>query len=211
MANDDDDQATRSTILAAEYTVSDFTQWQSVLAQAPPELRRLGARRLVVYRALDDGDRVFSTVGVRDVRRVQKLVASTLPLEWFDLAGVQDIPSLFVGARIERIDLVQSTEHQVGEVIVAGIVRLDDPRRWLAEVHEAADDLRDGGVLRVYTFQAFDDDREMLILQAIDTEKHARRWMTYHDNVAAWMARAGIGAYPPLFVGRLAIDMRMDD
>jgi hypothetical protein len=205
-----DGEPRRSTIMAAEYTVSDFSHWQSVLAQTPPELRRLGAWRLVVYRALDDGNRVFTTVGVRRPERVQKLLASATPLEWFDLAGVQDIPSVFVGGRVERIDLASSTAADIGSVIVAGVVRLDDPQKWLASVHEAADELRGNGVLRIYAYQAFDDEREMLILQAIDTENHARRWIKYRDEVAAWMARAGVGAYPPLFVGRLASDLQLD-
>jgi hypothetical protein len=28
--------------------------------------------------------------------------------------------------------------------------------------------------------------------------------------VADWMGRAGVGAYPPLFVGRFALDLRVD-
>ena len=210
MTDEGDGRPTRSTILAAEYTVNDFEHWQSILEQTPSQLRHLGARRLVVYRALDEGNRVFTTVGIRKPQRVQKLLASPIPLEWFDLAGVQDIPSLFVGNRVERIDLAQSSAGDLGAVIVAGIVRLDDPRKWLASVHEAADDLRNGGVLRIYVYGAIDDDREVLIMQLIDTERHARRWLKYKDEVAAWMVRAGVGAYPQLFVGRLANDLTID-
>ena len=44
----------------------------------------------------------------------------------------------------------------------------------------------------------------MLILQEIDNEANARRWMDNPDVATEWMAHAGVGVYPPLFVGEFA-------
>ncbi len=52
-------------------------------------------------------------------------------------------------------------------------------------------------------FGAFDDENEVMILQEIDSEQDASRWIDHPDSVAEWMAGAGVGAYPPIFVGRL--------
>jgi hypothetical protein len=192
-----------SIVLAAEYRVKDYARWWSIVEKTPAELRTLGAHHLVVYRALDDGDRIFSTLGVRSREPLRALLGSRQMMEWFDLAGVEDIPSLFAGDVLEKLDLTEFTGRP-GAVIVAGVVRLDDPARWLGGVHAAADQLRASGVTRVWTYRAFDDDQELMILQEIETERQARDWITHGGKVAEWMAGAGIGAYPPLFVGRLA-------
>ncbi|MGH3524068.1 MAG: fatty-acid--CoA ligase, partial [Mycobacterium sp.] len=38
----------------------------------------------------------------------------------------------------------------------------------------------------------------------------ARRWIEQPDTAAPWIDRAGVGAYPPVFVGRLHDMMRID-
>jgi hypothetical protein len=53
----------------------------------------------------------------------------------------------------------------------------------------------------MWVFQAFDDSREVMILQEIDDEASARRWMDNPDVATEWMTHAGVGVYPPLFVG----------
>jgi hypothetical protein len=51
----------------------------------------------------------------------------------------------------------------------------------------------------------------VLILQEIDSEENARRWIQDPDEVAEWMVGAGVGAYPPLFVGEFVNMMRIDE
>ncbi len=50
-----------------------------------------------------------------------------------------------------------------------------------------------------------------MILQQIDDEENARRWIERPDAVAEWMENAGMGAYPPLFVGKLLYTMRIEN
>jgi hypothetical protein len=50
----------------------------------------------------------------------------------------------------------------------------------------------------------------MLLLQ-IDDEAHARHWLQYSDIAAEWLTKAGIGAYPPVFVGKLRRMIRVDE
>jgi hypothetical protein len=198
-----------SSVLASQFQEKNSDLWWSSRRPLPATLPRLRPHPPVLSRGLADADRIFSTVGIRQREPLEALLRSPQIFEWFDSAGVDDVPSIFAGQVIEKLDLTTYTG-QPGAVIVAGIVRLDDPQRWLDNVHASAQDLLAGGVTRVWTYQALDDEQELMILQEIDTEKHAKRWITYKDNVAEWMARAGVGAYPPLFVGRLADVLAVD-
>ena len=62
----------------------------------------------------------------------------------------------------------------------------------------------------MWIFQAFDDEREVLILSEFSDEDGARHWIDHPDAAAQWMTRAGVGAYPPLFVGRMFDMMRIE-
>ena len=41
------------------------------------------------------------------------------------------------------------------------------------------------------------------MLLQIDDESHAQHWLADSELAAEWLGKAGIGAYPPVFVGRL--------
>jgi len=58
-------------------------------------------------------------------------------------------------------------------------------------------------VRRFWIYRALDDQAEVMILLQIATERQAEQWIRHPDAAAAFMAEAGAGAYPPLFVGRL--------
>ena len=49
-----------------------------------------------------------------------------------------------------------------------------------------------------------------MILQQIDNDDSARRWIDHPDAAAEWMEGGGIGAYPPIFVGRFVNMMRIE-
>ncbi len=66
------------------------------------------------------------------------------------------------------------------------------------------------GIRKTWVFQAFDDDHEVLILQEFPDEEGARHWIDHPDAAAQWMSGAGVGAYPPLFVGRFFDMMRIE-
>jgi len=99
-----------------------------------------------------------------------------------------------------------------GAVIVAAIEpvgRLEGPEgrkgldRLRASVHGAVTRLAASGVRRFWIYRALDDQAEVMILQEMATERQAEQWIRHPDAAAAFMAEAGVGAYPPLFVGRL--------
>jgi hypothetical protein len=63
----------------------------------------------VVYRSLQDASRVFVTIGVRERGPVDALLRSPLMFAWFDSAGVDEIPPMFVGQVVEKLNLDPDT------------------------------------------------------------------------------------------------------
>ena len=194
-----------SLVLAADYRVPDFDRWWAKLSGDLPRLPSLGAHHVVVYRSLEDSSRVFVTIGVRERGPVDALLRSPRMLAWFDSAGVEEIPPLFVGEVVEKLDLAEAAAAgvQAGAVIVAAIVSVDQPDRLRAHVHRKAVRLAASGVRRFWIYRALDDQAEVMILQEIASERQAERWIRKPDAVARFMSEAGVGAHPPLFVGRL--------
>jgi hypothetical protein len=194
-----------SLVLAADYRVPDFDRWWTRLSGDLPRLPGLGAHHIVVYRSLEDPGRVFVTIGVHERGPVDSLMRSPVILSWFDSAGVEEIPPLFVGEVVEKIDLAAGPDsgHPAAAVIVASIVSVADPGRLWASIGRAHARLAAAGVRRFWTYQALDDRTEVMILQEIATERQARRWIRYPEAEAEFMSAAGVGAHPPVFVGRL--------
>ena len=194
-----------SLVLAADYRVPDFDHWWARLTGDLPRLPSLGAHHIVVYRSLDDASRVFVTIGVRERGPVDALLRSPVMFSWFDSAGVEEIPPMFAGEVVEKLELAGDAAAPAvpGAVIVAAIApvgRLDQLRD---SVHAAVERLATSGVRRFWIYRALDDQAEVMILQEIATERQAEQWIRHPDAAAAFMAEAGAGAYPPLFVGRL--------
>jgi len=198
-----------SLVLAADYRVPDFDHWWARLTADLPRLPGLGAHHIVVYRSLEDASRIFVTIGVRERGPVDALPRM---LSWFDSAGVEEIPPMFAGQVVEKLELDPAADvaaAPAGPVIVAAIApvgRLDGvegPDRLRASVHAAVARLAASGVRRFWIYRALDDQAEVMILLQIATERQAEQWIRHPDAAAAFMAEAGAGAYPPLFVGRL--------
>ena len=200
-----------SLVLAADYRVPDFDHWWAALTGDLPRLPSLGAHHIVVYRSLDDASRVFVTIGVRERGPVDALLRSPVMFSWFDSAGVEEIPPMFAGEVVEKLELAGDAAAPAvpGAVIVAAIApvgRLEGFEgldRLRASVHAAVARLAASGVRRFWIYRALDDQAEVMILLQIATERQAEQWIRHPDAAAAFMAEAGAGAYPPLFVGRL--------
>jgi hypothetical protein len=195
-----------SLVVASDYEVPDFSRWWGALTRDDSALRHLSAHHLVVYRSLDNGKRVFVTIGIRDRQPLELLLRSPFVLEWFDQAGVEEIPPVFVGQVVEKLELTDAAPDRATSgagVIVAAIVPVSGVDRLQAAIHQSVSHLRSAGVQRLWTYRALDDGHEVMILHEIDTEGHAARWLDHPEESAAWLANAGIGVYPPLFVGRL--------
>jgi hypothetical protein len=129
-------------------------------------------------------------------------------LSWFDSAGVDEIPPMFAGEVVEKLDLDPRAGPSAtpGAVIVAAIApvgRVEGLDRLRTSVHGAVTRLAASGVRRFWIYRALDDQAEVMILLQMATERQAEQWIRHPDAAAAFMAEAGVGAYPPLFVGRL--------
>jgi hypothetical protein len=203
-----------SLVLAADYRVPDFDHWWAALADDLPRLPSLGAHHIVVYRSLEDASRVFVTIGFRERPPVDALLRSPVMFSWFDSAGVDEIPPMFAGEVVEKLDLgsqarpaAEADQAAAAETVVvaaiAPIGQLEGVDRLRARVHTAAERIAASGVRRFWIYRALDDQAEVMILQEIATERQAEQWIRHPDAAAAFMAEAGAGAYPPLFVGRL--------
>jgi len=209
-----------SLVLAADYRVPDFDHWWAALADDLPRLPSLGAHHIVVYRSLEDASRVFVTIGFRERPPVDALLRSPVMFSWFDSAGVDELPPMFAGEVVEKFDLGpqprpagEATGDQgsgpaaaAETVIVAAIAPVDQLEgvdRLRARVHTAAGRIAASGVRRFWIYRALDDAAEVMILQEIATERQAEQWIRHPDAAAGFMAEAGVGAYPPVFVGRL--------
>ena len=151
------------------------------------------------------------TIGIRHRRSVPELLRSPAIFEWFDAAGIDDIPAIFAGEVVEKIDFYEpSPEDVVAGVIVGAVASVDNVSALMDKVHGALDRFKRAGVRKIWVYQAFDDGREVMILTEIDNEASARRWIDHPDAAAEWMATAGLGAYPTLFVGKFAHVMSVE-
>jgi hypothetical protein len=148
------------------------------------------------------------TIALQTREPVVELLRSRAFFEWFDAVGVEDLPAVFAGELIERYDFV--AEPNAPGVVVAGIICVDDPAAFRGQVRETRDMFLEAGIRRVRIFEAFDDPNEIMFLHELSDVGTAERWLRRPDVAAEWFSDAGVGAYPPLFVGRLAHMMRIE-
>jgi hypothetical protein len=209
-----------SFILAADFRISGFDAWWRAVQGDHDDLEALGVHRLVVYRSVEDPGHVFVTAGLRTRDRVDRVLSSPLLLHWFDRAGVQDVPPIFVGNRVEKVRYPRAGEDPVvGDradvptgVVIARVVHLADYERFLADVQAYQRRSAEAGMRQFWIYRAVDDGAEVMSLQEIDTIEHARAWLRRPESDAQVDPDAGAGVYPPSFVGTVAgvIDLGQD-
>jgi hypothetical protein len=188
-----------SLVLASDYRVRDFEAWWSAISRDIEAMAGPSAHHVVVYRSIEDAARIFVTVGVHQQGTLRALLGSPRIFEWFDTAGVQDVPPIFAGEVVEKIELHDSEEPGV---VVASILPVNSVERLLSTIHANLDRLRNAGVLHYWVYRALDDAAEVMILREIATEQQAMRRLLPADAGAKLIAEIG-GVYPPPFVGRL--------
>nr|WP_242657090.1 MULTISPECIES: fatty-acid--CoA ligase [Mycobacterium] len=194
-----------SLVLAADYRINDVDRMWSLIKEGRSPLVALGAHHVVMYHSIWEPGRVLVTMGIRHRESVQELLRSPAVFEWFDLIGVSDLPAIFAGEVLEKIDLTASATDTVpAGVIVGAVSTVDDVAELMVKVHGGLDRFRDAGVRKVWLYRALDDGQEVMTLLEIDSLASAQRWIDHPDAAAEWMSGAGIGAYPSLFVGKLA-------
>ena len=200
-----------SLILAADFSVDDVeSMWSSITARQA-HLADMAAHHVVVYKSIWEPGRVLVTIGIRHPNSVREVLRSPAIFELFDVSGVNDIPAIFAGEVVEKIDLHEpSPDDAVAGVIVGVITVVHDVATLMDKVHGSADRFAHAGVRKIWVYRAFDDGQEVMILQEIEDEVRARRWIDHPDAAAEWMQLGGqdpgdgTGAYPTVFVGTLA-------
>ncbi|MDV3126333.1 fatty-acid--CoA ligase [Mycobacterium sp. 21AC1] len=194
-----------SLILSCDFQVDDVEQMWKWMKKHRSGLMSIGAHHVVLYRSIWEPRRVLVTIGIRHPRSIRDVLRSPAIFEWFDISGVEDIPPIFGGEVVEKIDLTEpSPEDYVAGVIVGAIATVDDVPTLMRKVHDGLARFETSGIRKVWVYQALDDGQEVMILQEVEDEVSARRWIDHPDAAAEWMTNAGFGAYPSLFVGKLA-------
>jgi hypothetical protein len=203
---------TRSMVIASDYRVPDPSRVPRLLEKRVPALAEIGAHHVMVHASSTDQGRVLVSIAVHNRGPIVDLLRSRVFFDWFDSVGVEDIPAVFAGELVDRIDITDSADPVAPPgVIVAAMTSVHDVSELVEHVHSALGRFAAAGVQKTWIFQAFDDSQEVMILSEIDDAENARRWIEHPDPAAEWMANAGMGAYPPLFVGKLLQTMRIDE
>ena len=200
-----------SLILACDFRVDDIDRMWTWLKGRRDNLASIGAHHVVVYTSIWEPDRVLVTIGIRHALSIREVIGSPAVFEWFDIAGLDDIPPIFGGQVVEKIDLYEpSPDDHVGRIVVGVMSSVDDVSMLMEKVHAGLERFKKGGVRKIWVYRALDDGQEVMILQEIDNEISARQWIDHPDAAAEWMSNAGLGAYPTQFVGKFAHLMSID-
>ena len=194
-----------SLILACDFRVDDVERMWKWLKKHHDQLDSIGAHHVVLYTSIWEANRVLVTIGIRHPHSIRDVLRSPAIFEWFDISGADDIPPIFGGEVVEKIDLYPpSPEHRIGRVVVGVMSSVVDVSALMVKIHDGLERFRRGGVRKIWVYRALDDGHEVMILQEIEDEIAARQWIDHPDAAAEWMSNAGLGAYPTQFVGRFA-------
>lgn len=201
-----------SLILACDFRVDDVDRMWGWLKKHHDQLKSIGAHHVVLYTSVWEKKRVLVTIGIRNPRSIRDVLRSPAIFEWFDISGADDIPPIFGGEVVEKIDLYgPSPADRVGRVVVGVMSSVADVSALMVKIHDGLDRFKRGGVRKIWVYRALDDGQEVMILQEIEDELAARQWIDHPDAAAEWMSNAGLGAYPTQFVGRFAHLMSIDE
>ncbi len=134
------EQPLHSLILAADYRVDDVEAMWLRLKSHRSILTELSAHHVVVYSSLWEPGRVLATVGIRNPNSVREVLRSPAIFEFFDASGVDDIPAVFAGEVVEKIDLAEPPpgEHAVASVIVGVVTAVEDVPALMDKVRNFA-------------------------------------------------------------------------
>ena len=116
-----------SLILACDFRVDDIDRMWDWLKKHRDGLSSIGAHHVVLYTSIWEPRRVLVTIGIRHVRSMRDVLRSPAIFEWFDISGADDIPPVFGGEVVEKIDLYEpSPEDHVGRIVVGVVSTVDD-------------------------------------------------------------------------------------
>ncbi|OBG41245.1 MULTISPECIES: hypothetical protein [Mycolicibacter] len=204
------DPLARSLVLVTDYRVPDPAKVWPLMQRHRDSLAHLGAHHVLVYTSTVDPGRVLAVMAIHAAQPVVDLLRDEAFMAWFDAVGVSDIPAVFAGSLVERIDLTDPQLEPPG-VVVAAVAEVGDTQALISHVHATEKHFTAAGIRKILIFQAFDNPREIFMLQEADDELGAGQWINEPEFASEWITRAGVGIYPPVFVGRLAHLMRVGD
>ena len=200
--------AGRSFVFAVEFRITESARVGPVLARHEESLRDLGARYAFVYEAVSEPGKVLVVIGVRSEQPLVNLLRSPYFFEWFDAVGIEDLPAVFAGETVERFDLGDPPAPG-SEILVSAVTRVDDVEEFMVRVRDSLGEFAEAGISRTLVYRAFDTPREVLFIQQLASARTALQWAARSDIASDWLASAGVGAYPPVFVGRFVHAMRL--
>lgn len=204
------DPQMHSMVIASDYRVPNPERVWPLLQSRTSALAGIGAHHVLLYTSTHDYGRVLVTIGVRSREPIVELLRSRVFFEWFDAVGVEDIPAVFAGEITERFEASPPASPAAPGVVIAAMASVDDVAMLTEEVRAGLTRFAAAGVRKTWIFRAFDDGHEVMILQELDDEDRARRWIEQPDPAAPWIDGAGRGAYPPVFVGKFFDMIRID-
>lgn len=89
-------------VIASDYRVPDPTRVWPLLERNKAALADIGAHHVLVYTSTHDYGRVLVMIGVHSREPIVELLRSRVFFDWFDEAGVDDIPAVFAGEIVDR-------------------------------------------------------------------------------------------------------------
>lgn len=194
-------RAARTYVFAVEYQLPDPARISPVLERHKESLLDLGARYVFVYESIVEPGNILVVIGIRTEQPLLNLLRSRQFFAWFDSVGLCDIPAVFAGETVGRFDLGDPPAPGT-ELIVAAIAPVPDEDTFMRRVHDSLESFAEAGIRRTLVYRAFDNPREVLFLQQLVDRSQALSWVRRSDIATDWLAAAGVGVYPPIFVGR---------
>jgi hypothetical protein len=198
----------RSFVFAVEFVVGDPERVWPVLAHHEGSLRELGAHYAFIYESIVEAGRVLVVIGVRTQEPLLDFLRSPQLFEWFDAVGLDDLPAVFAGEAVARFDNGEAPTPGT-EIVVAAVTPVDDMDAFMAQVRASLPQFARAGIRRTLVYRAFDTAREVMFLQQLASAEMALVWVDRSEVAASWLTAAGVGAYPPVFVGRFVNAMRL--
>jgi hypothetical protein len=202
--------AVRSYVFAVEFRVPDAERIWPILERHRESLVDLGARYAFVYESIFEPGGMLVVIGIRTEQPLLNLLRSRYLFNWFDAVGVTDIPAVFAGETVERFDLGEPPQPGT-ELVVAAVTPVENVADFLGLVRDSLVEFAQAGIRRTLVYTAFDSPHEVMFLQQLADKEQALRWAERSDIASTWVAAAGVGAYPAVFIGRFVNAMQMAD
>jgi bacterioferritin-associated ferredoxin len=187
-------QLARTIVLASQYTVVDPARMWRAMHAHRDALTRLGARHVAGYQSVSNRHEMLMTIAGRTSQPIPDVLATPAVMQWFDIAGVTDIPPIFVGALRDTVSFA-AREPMASPVIVSATAPVDDAAALIAEIRCTANAFTAVGI-RTHVYDSVDRPNEVMVFHELNDERQARRLVELPQTALRWAARAGLRVSP---------------